>query len=203
MKAVVTATNPFKQTARAVLLIIVFFLMLFPFINSLNQFLVDIVEPFIFFKPIQDVIIPYEVRVIRVILGFLGIPMTGGQPGAFSITLVTPSGGHEPIVVAWNCLGWQSILIVLATFLTGLTGKFTFWSKIEVLAIGLMGTFLLNMARLTLIFILFYYFKGTVAMAFHDYGSVILTIGWLFALWYYAFNFVLTPVNAGKHADLR
>lgn len=190
---VVTIVNPVRRTAKGVLLIIIFFLMLFPFINSLNQFLVDVIEPLIFFKPIQDVIIPYEVRIVRVILGFLGIPMTGGQPGAQSITLITPIGGHEPIVVGWNCLGWQSLLIVFVTFITGLTGKFKFLSKLEVLAVGLMGTFLLNIARLTGVFVLFYHGNRSIAMAFHDYGSVVVTIGWLFALWYYAFHFVLIP----------
>lgn len=189
----VTTINPIKRTAMGVLLVIVFFLMLFPLINTLNQFLVNVIEPLIYFKPIQDVVIPYEVRIVRVILGFLNIPMTGGQPGASSITLITKAGGHSPIVVAWNCLGWQSALIVFATFMTGLTGKFKLTSKLEVLAIGLMGTFLLNIGRLTGVFVLFYHGNRGIAMAFHDYGSVILTIFWLFLLWYYAFNFVLAP----------
>ena len=172
--------NPIKRTAKGVLLIIVFFLMLFPFINTLNQFLVNVIEPVVFFKPLQDLIIPYEVRIVRVILGFLAIPMTGGSPDATSITLISRGGGHEPIVVAWNCLGWQSLLIVFATFLTGLTGRFTFLSKLEVLAVGLMGTFLLNIGRLTTVFVLFYHGNRGVAMAFHDYGSGNFTIGGVF-----------------------
>ena len=197
----VTTLNPVKRTAKGVLLIIVFFLMLFPFINTLNQFLVNVIEPLIYFKPIQDVVIPYEVRIVRVILGFLGIPMTDGAPGASSITLLTKGGGYSPIVVAWNCLGWQSLLVVGATFFSGLTGKFTLASKLEILIVGLLGTFLLNIGRLSLIFVLFYNFTGGVAQAFHDYGSVILTIFWLFGLWYYAFHFVLTPKDAGSNAD--
>jgi len=193
--------NPTKRTAKGILLVMVFFLMLFPFINSLNQFLVNVIEPLIYFKPLQDVIIPYEVRIVRVILDFVGIPMTGGSPGVSSITLITKGGGHSPIVVAWNCLGWQSLLVVGATFISGLTGKFTLASKLEVLVVGLLGTFLLNIGRLSLVFVLFYNFSGGVAQAFHDYGSVILTIGWLFGLWYYAFHFVLTPKDAGSDAD--
>ena len=190
--------NPIKRTAKAVLLVVVFFLMLFPLINTLNQFLVNVIEPVIFFEPVQDLIIPYEVRIVRVTLGFLAIPVTGGSPDANSITLISKGGGHEPIVVAWNCLGWQSLLIVFATFLTGLSGKFKLASKLEVLAVGLMGTFLLNIGRLTTVFVLFYHGNRGVAMAFHDYGSVILTIGWLLLLWYYAFNFVLVAKHTGE-----
>lgn len=191
--AVTTArTNPIKKGVSGVFLAIVLFLMLFPFINTLNQLLVNVIEPLIFFKPVQDVLIPYEVRIVRVLLGFLGIPMTAGSPEAFSITLITP-GGQEPIVVGWNCVGWQSLLIIFATFITGLTGKFTLSSKLEVLAIGLLGTFLLNIARLTGIFVLLYNFNRGVAMAFHDFGSVVLTILWLTFLWWFAFRFVLEP----------
>jgi len=181
-----------KSAGKGVFLVLVFFLMLFPLINTLNEFLVRVVEPMVFFKPVQDVVIPYEVRVVRVILGMLGIPMTQGDSWAQSITLIK-GGGQEPIVVAWNCLGWQSLLIILATFISGLTGRFTLLSKLEVLMVGLLGTFLLNIGRLTGIFILFYHSNRGVAMAFHDYGSVILTIGWLIFLWWYAFRFVLQP----------
>jgi len=185
-----THTTPIKQAGTGIFLVVVFFLMLFPFINTLNEFLVRVVEPFIFFKPIQDVIIPYEVRVVRVILGILGVPMTDGDPWAQSITLLK-NGGQEPIVMVWNCLGWQSLLVVAGTLVTGLTGKFTLFSKLEVLIIGLLGTFLVNIGRIAGIFFLFYHFDRRFALIFHDYGSVILTIGWLMFLWWYAFRFVL------------
>ena len=184
--------NQVKKTSQAVLLVIVLFLMLFPFINSLNQFLVKIIEPLIFFKPVQDVLIPYEVRIIRVILTLLQIPMTGYSSGAIAITLITKTG-EEPIVVAWNCLGWQSLLVILVTFIIGLRGNFTASSKLELLAIGLLGTFIFNFVRLATVFVLYYHFGRAVSMTFHDIGSVILTMLWLFGLWYYAFNFVLQP----------
>lgn len=186
----ISRTTPIKTAGKSIFLVVVFFLMLFPFINTLNEFLVRVVEPMVFFKPVQDAVIPYEVRVVRGILDLIGIPMTRGDPWAQSITLITPRG-EEPIVVAWNCLGWQSLLIIFATFITGLTGRFTLLSKLEVLIVGLLGTFLLNIGRLTGIFILFYHSNRGVAMAFHDFGSVMLTIGWLIFLWWYAFRFVL------------
>ena len=189
--------NPIKKTASGIFLVIVLFLMLFPFINTLNQLLVRIIEPFIFFKPVQDAVVPYQVRMVRVILGLVGIPMTAGDPWAQSITLITPRG-EEPIVVGWNCLGWQSLLIIGVTFITGLQGRFTLLSKLEVLLLGLLGTFLLNIGRLAGVFILFYYGNRGIAMTFHNYGSVILTIFWLFFLWWFAFNFILKQDKRDK-----
>jgi len=192
MDSRIAHTTPIKRAGTGVFLAVVFFLMLFPFINTFNEFLVRVVEPVVFIKPVQDVVIPYEVRVVRGILGILGIPMTQSDPWAQSITLIK-GGGQEPIVVAWNCLGWQSLLVVGATLITGLTGRFTLVSKIEVLIIGLLGTFLVNIGRIAGIFVLFYHSNRNIAMAFHDYGSVVLTIGWLIFLWWYAFRFVLQP----------
>ena len=95
-------------------------------------------------------------------------------------------------------LAGNPFLLSVRPFFSGLTGKFTLASKLEILIVGLLGTFLLNIGRLSLIFVLFYNFTGGVAQAFHDYGSVILTIGWLFALWYYAFHFVLQTKIANE-----
>lgn len=184
-------TSTVKQAVTGILLVAVGFLMLFPLITTLNQFLVKVIEPLTFLQPVQKVIIPYEVRLVRVILGLASVPMTEGQPGAASITLIDRKGEHQPVSVAWNCIGWQSFLLVVATFLTGLTGRLTFLSKLEVLVVGLLGTFLLNIGRIAGIFYLYYHTNQRVAIAFHDYGSVALTIIWLWLLWYYAFTFVL------------
>lgn len=200
--------NPVRGAALGVFLVVTIFLMLFPFINTLNQFLVSVLEPLIFFKPVQDVIIPYEVRLVRVLLDLFGVPMTPGSPGVFSITLITKGGVEEPVVVGWNCLGWQSLVLVGATFLTGLSGRFTSLSKWEALLLGLLGTFLLNIGRLTTIFFLFYHFRGSVAMAFHDYGSVLLTLTWLGFFWWFVYSFVLEAkaqisADQGINAGLR
>ncbi len=188
-----------KSSAKGIFIVLVLFLMLFPFINTLNQFLVKVVEPLIFFKGVQDRVIPYQVSIVRVVLEFLQVPITTGDLGANTITLITKRGEYEPIALEWNCLGWQSLLIVIATLITGLSGKFSFLSKLEVLTIGLLGTFLFNIARISSIFFLYYHANRQVALVFHDYGGVILTIFWLALLWYYAFNFVLQPKKRGEN----
>lgn len=182
-----------KSSTRAVLLVIVVFLMLFPFINSMNQLLVKIIEPALFVKPLQDRLIPYEVTLVRVILSFLRVPMTQGAPGAIAITIIGNREGEIPVVIAWNCIGWQSLLVILSTLAAGLFGKFTLASKIEALIIGVLGTFWLNIMRISLIFFLFYHINGPFAMAFHDYAGPLITIAWVFIFWFYTFNLVLVP----------
>lgn len=187
----VTTINPVKRTAKGILLVIVFFLMLFPLINTLNQFLVDVIEPLIYFKPIQDVIIPYEARLVRVFLGFLSVPVAPGDPASSIITLRGKTGGLDPVAIGFNCLGWQSLVLVGASLVAGLQGKFTKSSKIEVLTIGLLITFWINIFRLTTIYYLYYHIDRETALMFHDYGAVIITILWLFLFWWFSFRFVL------------
>lgn len=196
-----SSLNPIKSSTKTVLLVIVMFLMLFPFINSLNQLLVKVIEPVLFIKPLQDRLIPYETSLVRVILNFLRVPMTPGAPGAIAITLINKAGGETPVVVAWNCIGWQSLLVVLTTLFAGLTGKFSLMSKIEALVIGILGTFWLNIFRISIVFFLFYHINGPFAMAFHDYAGPIMTIIWVLIFWVYTFNFVLTSTEKKQETD--
>lgn len=183
--------SPVRVGVKGVFLALTIFLMLFPFINTLNEFLVRIVEPLIFFKPLQELIIPYEARLVRVFLDFLAVPVAAGEPASQIITLVGKTGGLDPVAIGWNCLGWQSLVLILASLVMGLQGKFTLTSKIEVLLIGLLVTFWLNIFRLTTIFYLYYHLDRSKALIFHNYGAVILTIVWLFVFWWFSFKFVL------------
>lgn len=186
-------SNPLAKSVGGVFAVVVVFLMMFPFINSLNQLLVKVIEPLLFFKPVQSVLIPYEVKITRVILDIFSIPMTGYSPGAIAISIISKNGSIEPIVIAWNCLGWQSLLVVLASVAVGIRGKFTLMSKLELLAFAVLGTFIFNFVRLSVIFILFYHFGSGTAFLFHNFGSVIMTFTWLILLWWFAFSIVLVP----------
>lgn len=184
------AKSSVKRGGSGVFLAVVVFLMLFPFINTLNELLVKIVAPLTFLQPLTDAFVGYEARLVRVFLGFLAI-QTKGDPASPIISLVGKTGGLDPVAIAWGCAGWQSLILVGATLLAGLQGNFTNLSKIEAIIIGIIVTLWINIFRLTAIFYLYYHFDRSKALLFHDYGSVIITIIWLFTFWYYAFNFVL------------
>jgi len=68
----------------------------------------------------------------------------------------------------------------------------------ETILIGLLGTFLVNMARLALIVIILAYSRPLFAVVYHDYLAAIVTILWLFGFWYFAYSFVLEPYKIEK-----
>ena len=192
----ISSYSPLRRSASAIFAVLVIFLMLFPFINTFNQFLVKIIEPVLFLGLNEEVIIPYEARLVKVLLGFLSVPTAYSTSDSGIITLVGKTGGLDPIAIAWNCLGWQSLVLILSSIFVGLRGKFTMLSKLEALFIGLMITFWLNIFRLTAIFYLYYHYNRDVAMIFHNWGAIVITIVWLVVFWWFAFRYVLETKRA-------
>src|SRR3989344_6530659 len=181
-----------RKSTSGIIAVLIVFLMVLPFINTFNQFLVKVIEPILFLGMNEKVVIPYEARLVKVFLGFLSVPLAYSSPGSTIITLVGKTGGLDPIAIAWNCLGWQSLVLILASLAVGLKGKaFTFSSRMQVLLIGLLVTFWLNIFRLTAIFYLYYHFDRRIAMIFHDWGAIVITIVWLVVFWWFSFRFVL------------
>lgn len=189
----IATTNPFKSLGKNIFLLFVIILMVLPFINTFNQFLVRIIEPFLLSTLNKDILIPYEARLVKVFLGYLSIPVAYSTPDSSIITLVGKTGGLDPIAIAWNCLGWQSMVLIIASLMVGMRGKFTWMSKIEMITIGIFITFWINIFRLTAIFYFYYHYNREVAMVFHDYGGIAITIAWLFFFWWFAFRYVLEP----------
>lgn len=175
--------NP-KSTFQNLFIILVIFLMLLPFITTFNEFLTKIVEKIYLYKLIQVAIIPYETMLVRTIISFFGIETA---PGTVAIV---KNGVQQGTYIAWNCIGWQSLVILLMSLRAGFTG-FTRWSVIEAAVFGIVGTFLINLFRISAILIILYYFDKLPAMLFHNYSSVILTIVWLFFFWWFSYSFVL------------
>jgi len=182
-----------KKGGKNIFLFFVVILMLFPFIGTLNELLVRVIEPLIFLKPIQDIIVPYEISLVRTLLKFLSVPTVNQQLGSYMVTLVGKTGGLDPIYV--SCIGWQSMVLILASMYSGLNGSYTTKSKIETFTVGILGTFWINIFRLTAIFYLYYHYNSTVAMTFHNYIAILVTIIWLFLFWWYSFNISLKPLK--------
>lgn len=196
MSTLTFKNSPFKSSVSGILAVLVVFLMLFPLINTFNQFLVKFIEPVLFLGLNEKVIIPYEAKLVKALLDLTGISTAYSSPDSGIITLVGKTGGLDPIAIAWNCMGWQSLVLILASLAVGIRGRFTLSSKVEALVIGLMLTFWINIFRLTAIFYLYWHFGRRVAMIFHDWGAIIVTIVWLAVFWWFAFRFVLETKDA-------
>jgi exosortase/archaeosortase family protein len=177
-----------KQTFALVLLILVMVLAVMPFAATFNDLLTRLVMSLKWYRIIQEYVIPWEVRMVGVLLYPLGL-----KPGVAGDYL-SINRGAEPFLVeiAWNCIGWQSILFFLMTAWVGLQGdRYTNMSKIKAWIIGFLGTFLVNLLRIALVTVIAYYLGQKIAIIFHDYGSTITVIGWLLVFWWFVYAYVL------------
>ena len=176
-----------KKTYINIFLILVLVLVAMPFVSTFNDLLTRLVMRLDFYRFIQNVIVPWEIRMVGVILTPLGF-----QPSVVGEYLAI--GREDPflIEIAWNCIGWQSLLFFIITTFVGLQGdRYTNFSKVKALVIGLLGTFLVNLSRIAAVVLIAYYFGQNVAIIFHDYGSTIAVIAWLLIFWWFSYSFVL------------
>ena len=104
---------------------------------------------------------------------------------------VIKDGVNQYTYIAWNCIGWQSLVILFVSLKGGLVSGFTKSSRLEALTFALVGTFLMNLARISAILIILYYFGKQPAAFFHNYVSIVITISWLFFFWWFSYTFVL------------
>mgnify|MGYP001601368307 FL=1 len=172
-----------KETFKNIFVVLTVILVILPFLTTFSEQLTGLMQKTPLYLFIQNHIVPFEVRIVALILNLMKIPV------GFSQDQITVSG--QPLQVTWNCLGWQSVLFLLVSLFTGLQGNFKLTSKLEVLAIGILGTFWINILRITGISILGGYFPSVFAVVFHDYFATLVTALWLFFFWWFAYSFVL------------
>lgn len=172
-----------KRTFLIIFALFAILLAILPFLVTFNEVLTHLVEKFRLYMWVQERIVPLEVKMVGVLVSPLGINYIAHQNG------MTVNGLYAKMT--WNCIGWQSLLLLIITLVVGLRGNYTLVSKVETVLIGLLGTFLVNLARLTFIVILLAYSRPLFAVVYHDYLAAIITILWLFGFWWFAYSFVL------------
>lgn len=137
--------------------------------------------------PLQA-IVPAEVRVTVGMLGLLGV-----HAGAAGNQLVVwnSSGVPQTLFISWNCVGWQSLILLGLSFSVGLRGPMGWSSRVEVIMFGVLGTVLVNMARIATVCLLAAAAGYMPAVLFHDYGGTVLLVGWLFTFWFISFRWLV------------
>ena len=181
-----------KKTLIRILILTVLVLIVLPFWTSFQDLLTSLVMRVELYKSLQNVIVPYELKVIATLLTLVGLPIRVGNA---YIEWTKVSGGNEVIYLAWNCIGWQTLVLFVVTLITGMSGKHTLPSKLETLAIGVLGTYLVNILRLVLVVIVYFKVGRPFGIVFHDYFSNLLTLTWLFFFWWFSYRFVLEERN--------
>jgi exosortase/archaeosortase family protein len=169
--------------------------LLLPVTTTFNELLTRIVESTGLYKIIQGVFVPIEARVLAgVLTNLLGIQATVANQG-----LILQSGNlFQAVYLNWNCIGWQSLMLYTFTIITGLRGPFTRNSKAMCVAIGLEGTILLNIGRVTLVILVALFWGGLPALIFHQYAGTLLVLIWLVAFWELSYGYILQPILRAK-----
>lgn len=166
-----------------------------PFVTTFNEFLTKVVESFQLVALIQGSIAPFIVRIVAVLLRTLGVPVSISGSNLFL------TGAWMPlrVYINWNCIGWQSFVLLAFTFLTGLQGPYTRRSKLMTVLIGLEGTFLINILRILIPTLLAHSLGYLQAIIFHDYLGTLFTLLWMGVFWNYAFENLLlrSPIEKG------
>lgn len=185
-----------KKTFQMLFLATVVILLVLPFVTTFNEFLTRIVENIGFYQFIQHIVVPPEVKLVIVVLQFFHIHAFGDDRVVF---LMNQGKEVFKAQIIWSCVGWQSIVLLGFTFLTGMQGEYKGLSKFEVIVIGLFGTFWMNIFRISLVYIVGYYFGEFPSSIFHSYASTIMIIIWLFFFWWFSYKYLLeqkqTPVS--------
>ncbi len=172
-----------KKTLTNILLVLTIILVILPFLTTFSEQLTGLLQKTPIYLLIQNYIVPVEVRIVGLILRLLHVPTKFGGD------ILNVNG--QVLKVTWNCLGWQSVIFLLVSFSTGLQGQFKLTSKMEVVLIGILGTFWVNILRITFISILGGYFPSVFAVVFHDYFAALVTALWFFIFWWFSYNYVL------------
>ncbi|MEA2655593.1 MAG: hypothetical protein QOI23_958 [Chloroflexota bacterium] len=167
-------------------------LMLLPFVTTFDDLLTTWALQLGANNPLQG-IVPIEARMVVGLLGAVGIRAAASGS---HIVIWDAAGSMHTLFISWNCIGWQSLILLGISFLSGLRGQQSLEARVQVVLIGVAGTMLLNLVRVAAVAVIAATIGQTPAMLFHDYGGTILVIGWLFGFWIFAQKWILVAPPA-------
>lgn len=184
-----------KKTFKFLLAVLAIMLLMLPFVTTFNSVLTEIINRFGLYRTIQNLIVPFESRLVIVIVRFFGVPAFLAPKGEMASFYLRKGTVYQQVQLQWNCLGWQSLLLLGLSLVGGLQGNFTLLSKMECILIGLFGTFLVNIFRMVFVTAGLYFINTVFALLIHDYFAAFTTIAWLFFFWWFCYAFVLEKRN--------
>lgn len=177
-----------KQVFRIVILALVFILMAFPLVTTFNEVLTRIVERTGGYTYVSRYIVPFYTRSAAFVLGTVGVK---SLPTSKYVFLEREGGDISGMYFSWNCLGWQSGVLLVLTLVVGLAGMGGWEQKTETVLLGIAGTFLVNLLRIILVVGVNYFWGELPARVVHDYGGTIMTAGWFAVYWWFSYKFIL------------
>jgi exosortase/archaeosortase family protein len=179
-----------KGTFQLIFVVLVLILMFLPFVTTFNEILTKIVEKAGWYSVIRETLVPYLVRMVAVVLHWFGV-LTDQSQQTITVRPNAMTAGGTIVYISWNCIGWQSFLLFIITLFTGFQGNFSLRSKLITIIFGLLGTFWMNVFRISFIVLIAHWWGRLPAVIFHDYGSTILIVIWLFLFWWLSYSYLL------------
>ena len=187
-----------KRLFKNIFIVAAILLSVLPVIVTFSAVLTSLFNKMGWYVWIQDLVVPFESRLVAVLVKLVGIKGMVTSNQNFSMVLQRPGGELIPVQLSWNCLGWQSMILLGLTLVTGLRGNHTLLSKVETLIFGVLGTFLSNLFRMAFITSLAYYWNRVAAMIVHDYFASFIALAWMIFFWWFSYTYVLE--DYGEHS---
>jgi exosortase/archaeosortase family protein len=162
-------------------------LMLLPLVTTFDDLLTTWAMQLGANSPLQA-IVPVEARMVVGLLGLVGIHAAAS--GSYMVVW-DGAGAMHSLFISWNCIGWQSLVLLGVSLISGLRGRHPVEARIQVIVIGVAGTMLLNLLRVAAVAAIAATIGVTPAILFHDYGGTLLVITYLFVFWMFAQRWIL------------
>src|SRR6476660_5910471 len=161
--------------------------MLVPFVKSFDDVIKSWADAIGGNKQLQG-IVPIEARMVVGLLGLVGVHAAAS--GSY-LVIWDSAGSMHTLFISWNCIGWQSLILLGVSLFSGLRGRQPLEARVQVVLIGVAGTMLLNLMRVAAFAVIAATMGQTPAILFHDYGGTILLVVWLFAFWIFVQRWIL------------
>jgi len=110
------------------------------------------------------------------------------------VTLYGTQGKLYSLMIDAGCTGFKGMLaygslaILMVLDVKGPRNR-----KLLAVAVGVVGTFLINMLRLLIIFLSCYFFGIDVSMVVHAHLGYTVFLVWMFIYWWFCFRYILKP----------
>ena len=169
-------------------------LLILPFVTTFDEFLTAATKQFGLVHPLLSLAAP-EARAVTAILGVLGFNAQAAGPYLY---VWDWSGQRQTLLISTTCIGWQSLILLGLSCLVGLRGPYSREAKLQVLLIGVLGTVLVNLLRMTIVCVVAAEFGFWPAVMVHDYGGTLIIVAWLFGFWAFANRWILGPAHSDE-----
>lgn len=168
-------------------------LLVLPFVTTFDEFLTAATKQFGLVHPLLSLAEP-EARAVVALLGALGVK---AQAAGGELYVWDWSGQRQALLISTTCIGWQSLILLGLSCLVGLRGTYSLEAKVQALIIGVLGTVMVNLLRMTIVSLVAVDFGFWPAVLVHDYGGTLMIVAWLFAFWAFAHSWILGNQRAG------